>query len=253
MSEQPETPTNEAPREPVTVKMPGRKPIVTYTLVGITSLIFVIQYLTQNTFGYDLLFVLGGKINDAIIAGQVWRLITPVLLHGSFLHLVMNMYALYIIGRRLERFYGGGKFLLLYLLSAYAGNVLSFVLTPNASLGASTAIFGLFAAEGIFILQNRKLFGPARSRQMITNLVMILAINLIYGFMPNSSVDIMGHIGGLLGGVFFAWKGGPVLSLTGAPPLFEVKDIRKTAEMWLAAVVVLIGFTVIALIPFVTG
>ena len=253
MSEQPQNPTNEVPREPITVKMPGRKPIVTYILIGFTALVFVIQFLTQSASGYDLPFIFGGKINEAIMAGQVWRLITPVLLHGSILHLAMNMYALYVIGRRLERFYGPGKFLLLYLLSAYAGNVLSFVLTANPSLGASTAIFGLFAAEGIFILQNRKLFGPARSRQMITNLVMVLVINLAYGFMPGSSVDIMGHIGGLLGGVFFAWKGGPALSLTGAPPHFEVKDSRKPAEMWLAAVIVLIGFTIIALIPFITG
>ena len=253
MSEQPESPTNEAPREPITVKMPGRKPIVTYILIGITSLVYVGQYLLRSSLGYDLLFIIGGKINDVILIGQVWRLITPVLLHGSILHLIMNMYALYIIGRRLERFYGPGKFLLLYLLSAYAGNVLSFVLTPNASLGASTAIFGLFAAEGVFILQNRKLFGPARTRQMITNLVIILVINLVYGVMPNSSVDIMGHIGGLLGGVFFAWKGGPILKLIGVPPQFEVKDARKTEEMWLSVVIVLIGFTVIALIPFVTA
>ena len=253
MSEQPNNPVTETPREPITVKMPARKPIVTYILLGITSLVFIGQYLIQGATGYDLLFILGGKINDAIMVGQVWRLITPALLHGSILHLVMNMYALYVIGRRLERFYGPGKFLLLYLISAYAGNVLSFVLTPNSSLGASTAIFGLFAAEGIFILQNRKLFGPARSRQMITNLVIVLVINLVYGFMQVGSVDIMGHIGGLLGGIFFAWKGGPVLKLIGVPPQLEVKDARKTAEMWLSAVVVLIGFTVIALIPFVTG
>lgn len=253
MSEQPNNPANEVPPAPITVKMPEREPVVTYALIGITTLVFVGQYLLQGSLGFDLLFVLGGKINDYILAGEVWRLITPVLLHGSILHLVMNMYALYIIGRRLERFYGPGKFLLLYLLSAYAGNVFSFVLTLNSSLGASTAIFGIFAAEGIFILQHRRLFGPARTNQMIANLAIILAINLAYGFMPNSTVDIMGHIGGLLGGVFFAWKGGPVLKLSGIPPQFELKDTRKNAEMWLAAVIVMIGFTIIALIPLIKG
>lgn len=252
MSGQPGTPINEVPREPVTVKMPARKPIVTFILIGITSLVFAGQYFIEGATGYDFLFIFGGKINEAIMVGQVWRLITPVLLHGSILHLVMNMYALYILGRRMERFYGPGKFLLLYLLSAYAGNVLSFVLTPYASLGASTAIFGLFAAEGIFIVQNRKLFGPQRTRQMITNLIIILGINLAYGLMASGSIDLMGHIGGLLGGVFFAWKGGPVLKLTGMPPLLEITDSRKNAEMWLAAVIVMIGFTVISLIPFIT-
>lgn len=253
MSEQPSQPTVERPSEPVKVKMPAHKPIVTYILIGVTSLIYVGQYLVEAATGYDLLFVLGGKINEAIMLGQIWRLITPSLLHASILHLAMNMYALYVIGRRLERFYGSGKFLLLYGLSAFAGNVFSFVLTPIASLGASTAIFGLFAAEGIFILQNRKMFGAERTRQMITNLIFILVINLVYGFMPDSSVDNMGHIGGLLGGIFFAWKGGPILQLTGVPPFFEVKDVRKSSEMWLAAIMVFLGFMVIALIPFITG
>ena len=184
--------------------------------------------------------------------GQFWRLFTPALLHGSVLHIALNMYALYIIGRRLERFYGPGRFLLLYVLSAFSGNVLSFVLTPAPSLGASTAIFGLFAAEGMFIYQNRKLFGELRTRQAIINLGVILMINLAYGFMPGTNIDNMGHIGGLLGGIFFAWKAGPELKLTGQPPFFSVKDERKKGDILIASLVVLIGFVVIALIPFVS-
>lgn len=253
MTDQQPNPTAARPQDPVRVKMPSGKPIVTYVLIGITAVVYVFQYLLQTVTGYDVLFLFGGKINEAIMMGQFWRFFTPALLHSSILHLAMNMYALYVIGGRLERFYGHQKFLLLYILSAFAGNVLSFALTPAPSLGASTAIFGIFAAEGIFIFQNRKLFGPDRTRQMITNLGVVLIINLTFGFMPGTNVDNMGHIGGLLGGVFFAWKGGPVLQLTGMPPFFEVKDVRKQSEMWLAAVVVLIGFTIIAAIPFIAG
>jgi rhomboid protease GluP len=98
------------------VKMPDRKPIITFALIGFTSVVFLIQFLIQTITGDDLLFFYGGKINELILIGQVWRLITPVLLHGSILHLGMNMYGLYILGRGLEMYYGHGRFLLLYLL-----------------------------------------------------------------------------------------------------------------------------------------
>jgi rhomboid protease GluP len=249
MSEQP----SNNPNEQIRLRMPVRKPYMTFILLGISILVFAIQFLIKSSAGIDVLFLYGGKINSAIRAGQIWRLFTPALLHSSILHIALNMYALYIIGGRLERFYGHGRFLLLYVLSAFAGNVLSFVLTPAPSLGASTAIFGIFAAEGVFIVQNRKLFGQARTRQMIINLAVVLFINLAYGFMSGSNVDNMGHIGGLLGGIFFAWKGGPVLRITGQPPFFEMADVRKSSETALAAVIVLIGFTIIAAIPFISS
>lgn len=246
----PSAPDN--PREPIRVQMPERKPVVTITVIIVTAVFFILQYTAQIIFGRDLLFIYGGKINSLIMMGQVWRLLTPALLHGSILHIALNMYALYIIGSRLERFYGPGRFLLLYVLSAFSGNVLSFVLTPAPSLGASTAIFGLFAAEGMFIYQNRKLFGQLRTRQAIINLFVILMINLAFGFMPETNIDNMGHIGGLLGGIFFAWKAGPDLKLTGQPPFFSVIDGRKKADILIACLVVLLGFTIIALIPFFT-
>ena len=165
------SPDNEPIRQPFRVQFPDRKPLITYILIGITTFIFVLQFGVQYFIGSDLLFFYGGKINQFIMDGQVWRLITPALLHGSFLHVAMNMYALYVIGQRLERFYGHWRFLLLYVLSAFAGNVLSFVLSPTPSLGASTAIFGLFIAEGMFIYQNRDLFGKERTRQALMNLL----------------------------------------------------------------------------------
>ncbi len=244
--------TPETPRDPIRVQVPDNKPVVTITIIIVTVIFFGLQYLSQSLTGRDYLFIYGGKINQLIMMGQVWRLITPVLLHGSILHIALNMYALYIIGRRLERFYGPGRFFLLYLLSAFSGNVLSFVLTPNPSLGASTAIFGVFAAEGMFIYQNRKLFGQLRTRQAMINLVVILMINLGYGFMAGTNIDNMGHIGGLLGGIFFAWKAGPELNVAGQPPFFSVKDGRRKGDILIASMVVLVGFIIIALIPFLS-
>jgi len=250
MSDFPENPPEEQKYRPIEVRMPKRKPVMTFILIAITGIVFVLQYFSELQFGVDIPFLFGAKVNALIMEGEYWRLITPAFLHSSILHIAFNMYALFVVGSRLERFYGHGRFLLLYLLCAYTGNVFSFVLTPANSLGASTAVFGLFTAEGVFIYQNRKLFGEERTRKMIVNLCIILAINLVYGFISMSSVDNMGHIGGLLGGIFFAWVGGPVLKITGPPPIFQVKDKRKTGDVILASALVVLGFGIIAAAPF---
>ena len=235
------------------MRLPHRKPKVTIALIVITIIIFILQFIIEMYTGADVLFFYGGKINEFIRIGQVWRFITPTVLHGSVLHLAFNMYALYILGRRLESFYGHGRLLLLYMLSGFAGNIFSFLFTTAPSLGASTAIFGLLAADGVFLIQNWKLFGPERTRQAIINLVFILILNLTYGFVPSTNIDNMGHIGGLIGGIFFAWKGGPILRINGQPPLLNAVDVRKKSDVLLASLIVLFGFILIAIIPFVTG
>ena len=250
MNQSPPETGNEYSQNPVHIQMPERKPIITMILIGLSVIFFILQHLVQLLTGADLLFLFGGKINEFIMAGQIWRLFTPALLHGSILHIAFNMYALFILGRRLERFYGHSRFFLLYIFSAFAGNVLSFVLTPAPSLGASTAIFGLLAAEGMFIFQNRTLFGPNQTRQAMMNLAIILMINLSLGFSPGTNIDNMGHIGGLIGGLFFAAKAGPLLQITGQPPFLSLADKRKQGDVILASLVVTIGFSVIALIPY---
>ncbi len=248
-------PTSQEPApqpQQVSVRTPTVKPIVTYILMGVTIVIFLVQLAFQYISGVDLLFYFGGKINEFILNGQFWRLITPVFLHSSILHIAFNMYALFILGRRIESTYGHWRFLLLYFLSAFGGNVLSFVLSDANSLGSSTAIFGLLAAEGIFIWQNRKLFG-SRSNAMLTNILMILVVNLAIGFMPGSNIDYFGHLGGLLAGFLFASIGGPRWVIEGIPPFVTLKDSRPQKDVWVAVLVVLIGFVVMAVIPFISG
>lgn len=242
-------PTSE--NQTVRLDVPEIKPIVTYTLLGLTILIYLIQTASRYFLNIDWPFVLGGKINHLIIAGQFWRLITPAFLHSNIMHIGFNMYALTILGRRLERTYGHGRFLLLYLLAAFGGNVLSFVLSPTPSLGSSTGVFGLLAAEAVFIYQNRRLFGQ-RTRNMLSNILMILFINLAIGLSPNSNIDNFGHLGGLLAGFLFASLGGPKWVVEGISPFLLIKDSRPKREVWVAVAVVLVGFVVMAGIPFVS-
>ena len=117
-------------RIPVKLHAAADKPVVTYTILALTIVVFGLQYLSRTLSAnqYDWPYLLGAKVNDLILAGQVWRLITPILLHASILHIGFNMYALFVIGPQLERFYGHKRFLLLYLITGFTGNVLSFVL-----------------------------------------------------------------------------------------------------------------------------
>ena len=226
----PPSPTGEV-RVPVTVNTPATKAIVTFTLIGFTLLIYGLQYLSQtlSAGNYDWLSILGAKVNEYIMRGEFWRLITPMFLHGSILHIGFNMYALFVIGPTLERYYGHGKFLLLYFIGGFAGNTLSFLLSPNPSLGASTAVFGLVAAQAVFVYKNRMMFGP-RARGMLTNLGLIVVVNLVIGMQPG--IDNWGHLGGLIGGAVFAWVAGPVLKLHTTEKGYELLDSRRKEEVW---------------------
>ena len=231
-------------------QLPGF-PLITYSILGLMVLFYVVQMVVERVYGFDMLFVLLGKINPAILAGEFWRFLTPALLHSSLIHLLFNMYALSILGRQIEPFYGKGRFILLYIIGAFGGNVLSFVLSGFNSLGASTAIFGLLAAEGVFIWQNRQVFGK-QSQGILMNLAFVLVLNLFIGISPGSNTDNWGHLGGLLAGFFFAYMAGPLLVFRRTDAGTRLEDNRPRRQVWLAAVMVLVAFGVIAAIPFFT-
>jgi rhomboid protease GluP len=178
----------------------------TLYIIIITVILYAFQNASQIIFGNDLFLFFGAKINVFIFAGQFWRFFTPVLLHGSLLHIGFNMYALYSIGPSLERRYGIRSFLLLYFFGAIFGNIFSFLFSSNNSLGSSTAIFGLIAAQAVYIYKNRILLGSA-ANLMLRSVLMMIAINLVLGLSPG--IDNWGHLGGLVGGFLFAWFAGP--------------------------------------------
>jgi rhomboid protease GluP len=208
----------------VALRIPRVTPVVTYVMLGLTIAVFLVQLATEFIFGQDLAAALGLKVNDLIIGGEIWRLITPMFLHGSILHIGFNMYALFALGPALESYYGHGRYLALYLLSGFAGNVISFLFSSNPSLGASTAIFGLIGAEAIFLYRNRSILGSMAQRAL-TNVIFIIVINLMLGLNPG--IDNWGHMGGLLGGTFFAWFAGPIFHVEGGtldPRLVDERD-----------------------------
>lgn len=230
----PPTPESQPPSpQLVRLSAPSVRPVVTYGLIALCVVVYLGQFASQAYFGFDLLAGLGMKVDESILAGELWRLFTPMFLHGSLLHIAFNMYALHSLGRGLEGTYGHVRFLLLFLVGGVAGNVASFAFTPANSLGSSTAIFGLLAAEAVFFYQNRAIFTNQASRAL-SNIATIAIVNLVIGFTA-ANIDNWGHIGGALGGAAFAWLAGPLLKVSGLYPNLELVDERGTNQAWLAA------------------
>jgi membrane associated rhomboid family serine protease len=136
-------------------------------------------------------------IPAAIAQGEWWRLLTSTLLHGSFLHLLFNMYALYWLGPQLERSLGHVRFAALYILSALGGSVASYWFSDlnTISVGASGAIFGLITATIVI------------GRQMridVSQLVVLLGVNVVIGF-AQPGIDWRAHFGGAVTGAAVAY------------------------------------------------
>ena len=169
---------------------PISKPTVTYVLIGLNVAAFLIQF----GVGVDQVAENLGMWPVGIAVGnEWWRLLTSAFLHGSFLHIAFNMYVLFALGPTLERVLGHGRFLVLYLLSAVGGAVASYAFSDirTLSVGASGAIFGLM---GALVIAGRRL------RYDITQVVILLAINVVIGFLQ-PGVDWRAHLGGLVTGV----------------------------------------------------
>lgn len=173
-----------------------KKIIMTPVLIGICILMFILMYVlgygSENT---ATLLMFGANFQPLVMAGQVWRLLTSVFLHIGIVHLIVNMYSLYIIGRQLETFLGKFKYLIVFLGSGVLGSLLSVVLQPNVSAGASGAIFGLLGSLLYFGYHYRLYLGAVLKTQVIP----VIILNLIIGFsLPG--IDNFAHIGGLVGG-----------------------------------------------------
>jgi len=165
-----------------------KKPVITVSLIIINIIAYVITMLfgLVDDFAVNRFYVLNG---------EYYRLFTGMFLHANLVHLVFNMYALYIIGSQLESFLGKWKFLIVYILSGLSGSILSIFFSAGFSVGASGAIFGLLGALLYFGYHYRVYLETVVKSQIIP----LIVINLLIGLMPG--IDNWAHLGGLIGGV----------------------------------------------------
>jgi membrane associated rhomboid family serine protease len=161
-------------------------PVVTYGLIGLNALVFVLD--TASTRVERLLTLWPPAVAD----GEMYRLVTSVFVHYGVMHLLFNMWALYVVGPPLERWLGRLRFGALYALSALGGSVLVYLLSPlNASTaGASAAVFGLFGAT--FVVAKRLHLD-------VRWVVALIVINLVFT-LTAPGISWQGHVGGLITG-----------------------------------------------------
>ncbi|WP_249871094.1 rhomboid family intramembrane serine protease [Oceanobacillus saliphilus] len=171
------------------------KPYFTYLLIAINVLLFIMLEMNGGSSSIETLIDMGAKYNPDIMNGEWWRIISSMFLHIGFLHLFMNMLAIYYLGTAVERIYGRGRFLVIYFLAGIGGGLASFAFTTSVSAGASGAVFGLFGALLFFGLVYKRIF----LQSMGKSILIILVINIALGFLV-PQIDMGAHMGGLLAG-----------------------------------------------------
>ncbi|WP_340559704.1 rhomboid family intramembrane serine protease [Streptomyces sp. GSL17-111] len=181
--------------------------LVTKILLGLNVAVFVAGLALGRQFIDDLQLIglaLSGQVEAGglqivgVADGEWYRLLSSAFLHSEFWHIGVNMMALWFLGPPLEAALGRLRFVALYLLSALGGSVVSYVLVAQnqPSLGASGAIFGLFGATAVLM---------RRLNYDLRPIFVLLAINLVIGFIPGLRVAWQAHLGGLIIGAVFAF------------------------------------------------
>ena len=179
--------------------MASVRPRVTRALLGTIVVAFAAQTALGSAADPLGVIALGGNAPDLVAAGQLERLVTANFLHGGLLHIGMNGLALWLLGGLMERLLGGARFFVVYAVAAVGGSVTSCLAAPGlVSVGASTALYGLFGALAVVqALHYRSM--PPGVRQTRRWWITIVAINLgLLLVVPN--IDLWGHAGGLVAG-----------------------------------------------------
>ena len=191
-----------------------KQPIVTYIIMAICIILFILMELSGGSTNSQTLLKYGANLDVLVKNGEYYRLFTCIFLHIGIMHLLCNMYSLYIIGREVENLFGKIKYIIIFILSGIFGSIMSLAFTHNTiSAGASGAIFGLLGALLYFGMHYRTYLGEAIKRSIIP----IIVVNLIIGFFEEG-IDLAAHIGGLVGGVLVAM-------MVGVPDKSKTKDI----------------------------
>jgi len=210
---------------------------VTMTIITVTSAIFLLGFVSPEANRWLVEHLALIRPGDSGLKPELYRIFTVALLHGGLMHLLFNMYALWIFGPRLEQQVGSAAFASLYVAAAAAGGLLSAALgNLGYSVGASGAIFGLF---GAWMFVAWKMRHSPGGRAMFNQLGFLMLINIALPFLV-PDIDWYGHLGGFLAGVGIAalWS---VLAV-GKP---RARTIRTTIGVAVIVVVTLTAFLVV--------
>jgi membrane associated rhomboid family serine protease len=168
-------------------------------ILAVTVVVSLIAILSPDTTLADALLLDRPDVDH----GQLYRLLSVTLVHANYLHLLFNMYALYLIGPVVEGIWGSGLFAAFYVVTGIAASTTSLVFSPGPAVGASGAIFGLIGV----LFAGTRLHHPVldmRARAIVPQLGFLIVINLILGF-SIGGIDNAAHIGGLVSGLWLGF------------------------------------------------
>ncbi|MED4073856.1 rhomboid family intramembrane serine protease [Priestia endophytica] len=176
-----------------------REFIKLYPVVFLLILIHIVVWLLakiplESTQSLIYYFV---GINGNISQGEWWRLITPIITHISFSHLLFNTFSLLIFAPALERILGKGKFILMYFTTGIIANVATYLLENiyYTHVGASGSIFGLFGIYLFFLLYRKDILGRDNAQVLMTMVIIALVMTFV-----NSNINVVAHLAGIISG-----------------------------------------------------
>lgn len=201
----------------------------TIALLVVNVFLFLVMMQTGDTpisllapLPNEVLVLFGAKMNYLVqTRHEWWRFVTPMFLHVNLLHLLVNMYSLWIVGPYVEKLYGSAKFIVFWVLTGIAGVVASYLsvrpnmsvgpvarflfkATDDPSVGASGALFGLVGVLFVFGIKFRHELPEGFRRAFGTGLLPMILLNLFIGYMGSSFIDNAAHLGGLAAGAVLA-------------------------------------------------
>lgn len=195
-------------------------PPLTLLLIGGNILLFFLTLAKGALESPEAVVLAGALTRDRVLAGEVWRLVSSLFLHGGLDHLFGNCVALYVLGMACEHAYGLPRTAILYLLAGIGASSLSALLSPGPSVGASGAIFGLMAAAIVFFRRFRERF-VLRDTRLGVVLMVWAAYSILTGLVQ-PLIDNGAHVGGLAAGALVALAVRPAIldriAASGAPP-----------------------------------
>ncbi len=212
-----------------------RFPPFTMGIIVVLVAVFVGEVVFDALESAEAIIAAGALAREDVEAGQYWRLVTAIFLHGGVEHLVSNVIALFILGMLAEHAFGRAQYFVLFIVSGLAGSLLSVVLSPGPSVGASGAIFGLQGAAVVLFRRHRERL-LVRDRRIGLVLLVWAFYSILSGF-TSPVVDNGAHIGGAIGGALVARTLHPVV--LGPMPADTAERVNR--GWWLTFGVLLYG------------
>ncbi len=181
-------------------------PFYSIILIACLAAVSLFQFLVDGAdsilLGGNLSVLLAGFVKPAFAGGEYWRILTGAALHGGLIHLLLNCYALYVLGKLIETLSNRAHLAIVFLLAAIGGGILSLIFVPDGiSVGASGGVLGFLGYLAAYGFIRRKLL----SNEFLKNMLFNIGFIALYGVFLNQTVDNFAHLGGLIVGAVYGF------------------------------------------------